>query len=111
MLYRIQRFGIQQTSKIAAIVYFVIGIVVIPFFYAAMNAPPTPGDPRIDKMNPAVLLLVPFFYALIGWISTAIILYVYNRVAKSFGGVELDIVYAVEPPPDHPASSGAAGLR
>lgn len=98
MLYRINRFGIRQTSKIAAIVYFAIGILLIPFFYSAMKSPPTPGDPRLDRMSPGLLLLLPFFYALFGYISTAIILFVYNRAAKSVGGVELDIVYAVAPP-------------
>lgn len=108
MLYRIQRFGIRQTSKIAGIVYFVLGIVLIPFFYIAMIAPPAPGEPaRPEALTPATLLLLPALYGLVGYVMTALILFIYNRIAKSVGGVELDIVYAVEPSPaaEHGAPS------
>ncbi len=110
MLYRIQRFGIKQTSKIAGIVYFLLGIILIPFFYLAMIAPPPPGaPPRSQNMSPGLLLLLPFFYGVIGYVMTAIILYIYNRVAMKAGGVELDIVYAVEPSPEaHQASSSTS---
>ncbi|MBA3644686.1 MAG: hypothetical protein H0W63_00770 [Gemmatimonadaceae bacterium] len=98
MLYRIQRFGIKQTSKLAGIVYFLLGIMLIPFFYLAILAPPPPGaPPRSQNMSPGLLLLLPFFYGVVGYVMTALILYIYNRVAMKAGGVELDIVYAVEP--------------
>ncbi len=98
MLYRIQRFGIKQTSKMAGIVYFLLGVILIPFFYLAIIAPPAPGaPPRSQNMSPGLLLLLPFFYGVIGYVMTALILYIYNWVAMKAGGVELDIVYAVEP--------------
>lgn len=101
MLYRIQRFGIKQTSKIAGIVYFLLGIVLIPFFYLAMNAPPRPGETaRPEALTPVMLILLPILYGLVGYVMTALILYIYNRIAKTLGGLELDIVYAVEPPSD-----------
>jgi hypothetical protein len=108
VLYRIQRFGIKQTSKMAGIVYFVLGIVLIPFLYAGMNAPPLPGEPTHPAaFTPAMLLLVPALYGSVGYVMTALILFIYNRIAKSAGGVELDIVYAVEPSPaaEHGAPS------
>lgn len=108
MLYRIQRFGIKQTSRIAGIVYFVLGIVLIPFFYLAMVSPPAPGEmARPAALTPATLILLPALYGLVGYLMTALILFIYNRIAKSVGGIELDIVYAVEPSPaaEHGAPS------
>ena len=98
MLYRINRFGIQQTSKVAGIVYFVIGLLVIPFLFLAMMAPPKPGAESNPKMSLLVAVLLPFFYGIIGYLTTALALWIYNAVAKRIGGVELDIVYAAEPP-------------
>lgn len=103
MLYRIQRFGIKQTSKMAALVYFVLGIVFIPFFYLAIIAPPAPGEPPRPPLSPAVVLLLPALYGIVGYLMTALILFIYNRVAKNLGGIELDIVYAVAPAGDHEA--------
>jgi hypothetical protein len=100
MLYRISRFGISQTSKVAGVVYFVIGILLIPLFFLGMLAPQEAGTAPTPKMNPLVLLLLPFLYGLIGWGMTALGLYIYNATAKRIGGVEMDIVYATEPPPD-----------
>lgn len=105
MLYRIQRFGIRQTSKIAGIVYFVLGIVLIPFFYIAMSAQPASADAsRPEAFSPLTLWMLPALYGIIGYAMTALILYIYNSIAKNVGGVELDIVYATEPPPDHPGA-------
>ena len=104
MLYRIQRFGIRQTSKMAGIVYFIIGIILIPIFYLAMNAPPGAGEAaRSEALPAAALVILPFLYGLVGYVMTALILFIYNRIAKSIGGVELDIVYAVTPAADEAA--------
>jgi hypothetical protein len=99
MLYRINRFGISQTSKIAGVVYFAIGILLIPFFYLGTLAPPQSGTTPLPKMG-SLLLFLPFIYGLIGYAMTALVLYIYNVTAKRIGGMEMDIVYATEPSPD-----------
>ncbi len=100
MLYRINRFGIKQTSKVAGLVYFVIGILITPFVYLSTLAPPAPGADPKAKLGLGVVLMLPFIYGLIGYAGTALMLFIYNRVTKRVGGVELDIVYAVTPPSD-----------
>lgn len=110
MLYRIRRFGIKQTSKTAGIVYFVLGIVLIPFFYIAMSTQPPSGDAaRPEAIAPLTLLMLPALYGIVGYAMTALILFIYNRIAKNVGGIELDIVYATEPPPDHPGAGNDPG--
>jgi hypothetical protein len=99
MLYRISKFGIQQTSKVAGVVYFAIGILLIPFFYIGMLAPQEPGTTPLPNMSSLFLLLLPLLYGLVGYLMTALTLYIYNVTAKRIGGVELDIVYATEAPP------------
>jgi hypothetical protein len=106
VLYRIRRFGIKQTSKIAGIVYFLLGILIAPFFI--MTSGSAQGQESLPKVGPfALMLIIPVFYGLIGFLMTALVLFVYNRIAEKAGGIELDIVYAIEPSPaaEHGAPS------
>lgn len=100
MLYRINRFGIKQTSTVAGFVYFVLGLILTPIIYLSTLAPPAPGAAPKEKIGVGFFMVLPLIYAAIGYASTALILFIYNRVAKRVGGIELDIVYAVAPPPD-----------
>ncbi len=98
MLYRINRFSINQTSRIAGVVYFAIGILMIPFFLAGTFADPAAGVKDPSKLSPFFFVAIPFIYGLLGYVMTALMLYIYNLTARRIGGIELDIVYAVEPP-------------
>jgi hypothetical protein len=94
----------------AGIVYFVLGIVLIPFFYIGMSTQSSSGDgTRPEALPPVMLLMLPALYGFVGYVMTALILYIYNSIAKNVGGVELDIVYATEPPPDHPGAGHNPG--
>jgi hypothetical protein len=104
---RIRRFGVIRTSNVAAVIYFILtAIFVIPFTLLAAATPMTFTD-RLGRTVsfelPWVLLLfVPFLYAGIGWLFTALACLIYNLAARWTGGVEFEAI-AVAPSPPPPA--------
>ena len=86
MKYRIRRFGIQSTALTVGILYFVIALVLVPFlFLATRNSPPDQALPGI------AFVLGPFFYAVIGYVGTAIGCWFYNLIAGWSGGIALTL--------------------
>lgn len=77
-------FSIHQSSKVLAIVYFLLVLVfTVPvsiIMYFQMQ------DPTFF-----LFLFYPFLFAILTYISTAIMLWFYNLVAKSFGGIEFKL--------------------
>ncbi len=91
MRQQISRFAVHQTSKIVAVVYFVIGIILVPIFILAGRASPDSG-PMLW-----VGVAMPLIYAVFGYIFTAIALAVYNWLAGRVGGIEFELT-SVGPP-------------
>ena len=105
---RIRRFGVIRTSNVAAVIYFFLtAIFVIPFTLLAASTPMTFTD-RFGRtvsfeLPWVVLLLVPFLYAGIGWLFTALACLIYNLAARWTGGIEFEaIAVAPAPPPVAP---------
>jgi hypothetical protein len=107
---RIRRFGVIRTSNVAAVIYFIlIAIFVIPFALIAAATPMTVTDSlgrTVSFQLPWVFLLfVPFLYAGIGWLFTALACLIYNVAARWTGGIEFEaIAVAPSPPPAPPAA-------
>lgn len=99
-LYQIRRFSVHQTSKVAAAVYFGLGIVLLPFFLIAMLAGNQTGTAGTAKPSPLVLLLLPALYAGVGYLTTALLSHLFNITAKRIGGIEMEIISVGPAPPD-----------
>ncbi len=88
---RIKKFGVYQTSKISAVIYFLISAVfMIPFglISSLIGNTNLPGFPFGGG---AFFILIPFIYGFMGFIMTAIGCSVYNLVSKWVGGIEVEI--------------------
>jgi len=76
-------FSIHQSSKVLAILYFLLVLIfTVPvsiIMYFQMQ------DPTFF-----LFLFYPFLFAILTYISTAIMLWFYNIVARSFGGIEFE---------------------
>lgn len=84
MQYRIRRFGVQSTALTVGMLYFAIGLLLVPFFYAATRSAPP------DRALPGIaFVLGPFIYAVIGYIGTALVCWIYNLIAGWSGGISL----------------------
>jgi hypothetical protein len=84
--YRIRRFGIQSTALTIGVLYFVIALIIAPLLYMAQrNAPAGEGLPGI------AFVIGPFFYAIIGYVGTALVCWIYNKVSGWSGGVSFTL--------------------
>jgi hypothetical protein len=95
---QVKGFGVFQTAKFMAILYFLIAAVVcvlmIPFmlmFGGMMRESGMGGGMGMMGGSVFFLILAPFIYAIVAFIATAIGCAIYNVVAKRFGGVEIDL--------------------
>jgi len=88
---RIKRFGVYQTAKVIAIIYFLIALVfMIPFglISSILGGANFPGTPFGGGL---FFILMPFIYGIMGFIMTAIGCLVYNLIATWTGGIELEV--------------------
>jgi hypothetical protein len=83
--YRIRRFGIQSTALTVGILYFVIALLILPFFYLATRSAPGQALPGF------AFVLGPFIYAVFGYVFTAIACGLYNLIAGWSGGVSVTL--------------------
>lgn len=92
---RVKRFGVFQTAKVASIImFFVSFLFTLPFWLVGglIGEFLGPAFPGIPFKGSLFFLFIPFFYAIVGFISTAISCLVYNFIARWTGGIELEIV-------------------
>lgn len=87
MQYRIRRFGIQSTALTVGILYFLLAVLLLPIFYLAT------GGALGGTVPPVTLLLIPFMYAVVGYVGSVIGCWLYNIVAGWSGG----IAFTLEP--------------
>ena len=79
MQYRIRRFGIQSTALTVGILYFLLSLLLLPIFYLAT------GGAMAGALPPLALVLIPFVYAVVGYVGSAIGCWLYNIVAAVRG--------------------------
>lgn len=114
----IRRFGVFSVAKIYGLLWFILGLIIgviyglfFMIFGAAMSAIAPRGENAaaggISSVVIGVLLMIgiPIFYGIIGFIGGAIGALVYNGVAGIIGGVKFELEgvqqeYAPPPPPN-----------
>jgi len=76
---------VHSTAATVAILYFILALLIVPIFYFASQT-------NSPKKLPAILLVLgPVFYALFGYIMTAIGCWLYNMIASWTGGVAITL--------------------
>ena len=106
-MHRIRRFGVVKTATVVAVMYVVIiAIVFVPIAILAIvfGASGSGGGNGTGAVVGVLVfgLVAALFYAVIGWIFTALACAVYNLAARWVGGIEVEIE-PVAPPPSLPA--------
>jgi len=78
-----------QAAKVIATMYFLLGLLLSPFVFAAILMDP---DTVVSAGTTLLVTLVlPFIYALVSFIFIPIICWVYNKVSERIGGLEITI--------------------
>lgn len=92
---QIKRFGIFQTAKFMGVMYLVTtAIIFIPLglIMSTLGASLVPEDQLIGGlMTGAGMFVMPFIYAVFGFIFVAISCLAYNIIARMVGGIEVEI--------------------
>jgi hypothetical protein len=86
MQYHLVRIDPFRAARVAAALYFLVGLAILPFLYFAFVVAP-------DGLgfSASIILLFPFFISGMGFASTALGCYLYNRVAARLGGFEVHL--------------------
>jgi hypothetical protein len=90
MRHRIARIGVLQTAIFFGVLYAVLGLCILPFFYAMMRFAPMASENPFP-FGGGVLLFMPIVYGVMGFIITAIGAVIYNVVAGWTGGIEIEL--------------------
>ena len=83
MEHRISRIDPLQAGKVGAALYFIVGLVTMPFALAGMLGTPS---------GLILVVLLPLIYALLGFIFIPIVCWLYNHIANRIGGIEITLV-------------------
>ena len=82
MKHQLAGISVHQSAKVVAIVYGVLGLIVVPLFVLASLADPAGAFPLW------LVLLFPVFYGIMGYVFTALAAALYNVIASRAGGIE-----------------------
>ncbi len=94
MKQRITSLGVLSCAKISAIIYGAISLIIMPFVLIAalfMSIMPRTENAPSGAFLVFFALIMPFFYAAIGFVFGALAAFVYNLAANWVGGIELDL--------------------
>ncbi len=95
---QISHISVHQTAKVFAFLSFLMGIIGLFITLLLGLLSKNPGSiPVQDGSNAYVesmgiyILLLPFVYLVLSYLIWLLIGFIYNIVAKHFGGIEFDL--------------------
>ena len=93
-MHRIRSLGVLSTAKMMGAIYAVVGLILMPFFLIAGMLTSMAGghDNPFGAIGALAFgVMAPIFYGAIGFISGAIMAFLYNVMAKWLGGIEIEL--------------------
>jgi hypothetical protein len=108
---RLRSVGVFSCAKIFAVVQGAIGVLIgfIFLVIGVIGAAIVPGQQKLGMVGIIIIaVLMPVFYAVLGFVMGAIWAFVYNLAADSIGGLELELETVTAPAfPAPPQPAGA----
>jgi hypothetical protein len=92
-MYLLHSVGVMSCAKIMGVIYFSLGLIVLPFLALAGFASLfTKGSDAMSGFAMFVLaILAPIFYGAMGFVMGALTAWVYNIAAGWIGGIRLEL--------------------
>jgi hypothetical protein len=87
---RVKSFGVYQTSKVVAIMYFLITAVFMIPFGIFFNFLSEKGETDFP-FGGMFFMALPFVYAILGFLITALGCFLYNITVRMTGGIEMEV--------------------
>ena len=92
---KVRSIRVFSAAKVNALLYGILGLLVAPFLLlgpglAMLGAD---GSRRATGFGGAIFIaaILPIFYALIGFITGAIMAFIYNAISHASGGLEVEL--------------------
>ncbi len=109
-MFRLRSVGVLSCAKIFTLIHGAIGVLIgfILLLFGVVGAAIVPGQQKFGMFGMIVAaVLAPLFYAAFGFVAGAMWAWVYNLVAQSIGGLELQL--DAVPMPTYAPPSATAG--
>ena len=93
----VRRVGPMSLAKIAGALYAIMGLIAGAFLsiVSIVGGAMAPEDASPGMFGPlfgvAAIIVLPIFYAVLGFLGSLLMAALYNLVASAVGGVELDL--------------------
>lgn len=91
---QIKRFGVLQTAKFSAALYFVFSaVLILPLMLITTLVGAASGQSGAPAamFSGIFLIVMPFVYGILGFIFVAIGCLIYNLIASLIGGIEIEL--------------------
>ena len=89
---RVKRFGIVQTAKVVAALYFAVTVVIgVPLGLVLLLTGLFLGQGESILSGLAAMFIMPVLYGVFAFIGGIIICFAYNFVARYTGGIEIEL--------------------
>src|SRR5579872_886282 len=87
-----------SAAKVTALLYGILGLLIAPFLLLGPGLAMMGGSSRPAGFAGVIFVVafVPLGYALVGFVSGALMAFLYNAIAHAVGGIELELE---APPP------------
>ena len=95
MMRRVLRFSPGKTALTSAVLYAILGLIALPFIYFMQRFTPAPAGGPAFGFGVGLMLGLPIFYGILGYITTYIGCLLYNWVAGFTGGIEVEVADAL----------------
>jgi hypothetical protein len=102
-MHKVRSLGVLSVAKMMGAIYTLLGLALIPVFLLEGRL----GSTVIGRDNPfgaldplAFGIMAPIFYGVLGFVGGALMVLLYNLIAKWLGGIEVQIqaTNSVAPP-------------
>ena len=89
---RLRSMGVFSAAKVSALVYGILGLLLAPFFLLGSGLQMVGGQ-RISGVAGVIFFaaVMPFLYAIFGFIAGALMAFIYNAIAHAVGGIEVEL--------------------
>jgi hypothetical protein len=92
-MYTVKSIGVFSTAKLMGLCYFAFGLLVSPFFLLMGFLQQLTGARETlgAIAGVAMAVIIPFCYAILGFIGGAVGAFLYNLFANWVGGIQVEL--------------------
>jgi hypothetical protein len=92
-MYSVKSIGVFSTARLMGLCYFALGLLLSPFFLLVGCLQQVAGarESLGAIAGTAVAIMIPFLYAIVGFIGGAVGALLYNLFANWVGGIQVEL--------------------